>query len=249
MARAKHRTGLSLVSAGNASLPGRPPSPCAFFFAAVTRGVAGRCCARRCDIAVRLPHSVAILSCFRFCRCAKMRGAPLFRTAAFKVARARCQCHKTFPPMLRRQRLAARPAALAPHLFHVRRPWRYGALMPLPCALPNHAARASHPGLAASKDAAELMRRAAASKAACAACQICRPFSPVSAVNASLLGPLLRPTSSSRPSPAAPRGVVAHDDVISPCALPHHVACASRFGLAACTDAARVVAPRPGIQS
>ena len=89
-----------------------------------------------------------------------------------------------------------------------------------------------------------LLSCAAASKAARGACRIRKLFSRFSAGNALLRGRPRCPKSSARPSPAASRGVVAHDALISPCPLPHWVARASCSRLVACKDVARAVARR-----
>ena len=151
----------SRFSAGNVSLPSRPPWPRFLFH--------GACCARRCDLAVRLATPRCLRISLRSCGRAKMRPA--------------------------------------------------------------------------------LLRCVAASNAARAACQIRRPFSRFTAGIASLPGRPPFPKLSSRPPPAASRGVVARDLAISPRALPRRVARASRSGLAACKNAARAVAPRRGVQS
>ena len=82
-----------------------------------------------------------------------------------------------------------------------------------------------------------------------AACQHRTPFSRFSAGSALLPGRPPCPTSPPRPLPAASRCVVAHDAVISPRALPHRVARASRSSLPGRKDAAHAVALRRGVPS
>ena len=73
-------------------------------------------------------------------------------------------------------------------------------------------------------------------------------FCPFSAGSASLPGRPPCLASLSRPSPAASLCAVAHDVVISPCALRHRVVCESCSGIAPCKDPAHLVAPRRGVK-
>ena len=132
---------------------------------------------------------------------------------------------RTILPILRRQRLVARPAALAPQLLCVRRPRR--RLAKIRCAL--------------------------APRCGVRRCPQCSPYSQTIVLVVCLATPrcpasLSRTTSSLRPSPTASWGAVARDDSISPCAMPHCVARTSHSDPAFCKDAARVVALRRGVR-
>ena len=87
---------VSRFSAGNASLPGRLFLP-HVFFVSVARCVTGRCCTRRCALAVR--HTA--LRCSRVSlpvwRIAKMQPTLLRRAAASEDATLRARLAKLFP--------------------------------------------------------------------------------------------------------------------------------------------------------
>ena len=83
-------------AASNASLPGGPISP-HVCFASVARGVTGRCCARRCDLAVRRPTSSLLPSP---AAAARVDAAALLRlAAAFADARDACPSRSHDSPL------------------------------------------------------------------------------------------------------------------------------------------------------
>ena len=107
-------------STDNASLPGRPPCPTSSARpspAASRRAVAhaaafSTCALPRRDARVARPFAPCTMRP-ALLRCAALRRAADSKAAPRPVA---CQIRKTVLPLLRRQRLAARPAAL-PHVF------------------------------------------------------------------------------------------------------------------------------------
>ena len=85
------------------------------FFASVACGLTVRSCAGRCDISVRLAHRVARDDCSRLAPC-KHAARAVAPRRGFQSCPRRVPNSQTVLPILRRQRLAARPATL-PHVF------------------------------------------------------------------------------------------------------------------------------------
>ena len=141
-------------AASNASLPGGPISP-HVCFASVARGVTGRCCARRCDLAVRRPTSSLLPSP---AAAARVDAAALLRlAAAFADARDACPSRRPF------SRFSACNASLpggpisplvcfAPVAAASRGVVARDAAIS-PACMPHHVARASCSGPAVCKDA------------------------------------------------------------------------------------------------
>ena len=163
-----------------------------------------------------------------------MRPALLRRAAAPKAARASCQICKPF------SRFSAGKASLlgrAPCPTSVSRPSPVAsrcaaahAAVTSPCALPHCVSRASRSGLAACENAGRVVAPHHGAPS-------CLRRVPTSQIALLILRRQRLPARPAAPphvlcalSPAASRRLVAHYVMISPRALPHRVARASRCG-------------------
>ena len=151
----------------------RPAALPHVFFASVARALAARCCARRCDLAVSLATSLcsrcSLLSCAvqgcgpRYCGTPRLPELPALRAEVANCSLA--------SPLVTPRCLAGR---LALRLFCIRRPRPHGALLRTTLGsrhAPRHITLLALLALVVRRARMRpaLLRRSAASKAACAA--------------------------------------------------------------------------------
>ena len=152
-------------------LVARPSALPQVFCAPVARGLAGRCCSRRFDLAVPLPHWVARASCSRLVACKDVARAVARRLRLLQLPAPRAEFahHSSDSP---RQRLAAPPAA-PPHVFSRASPTACAQRSDIATRLAiSRCSRVSLPSLRRAKMRPALLLRGPVSKAARAGCPL-----------------------------------------------------------------------------